>query len=39
MNNEISKAMKFHFLKNRINRNRDLYRKQRNLCDNLLRKL
>ena len=27
-----------HFLKNRSNRNRDLFRKQRNLCVSLLRK-
>ena len=44
MNNEISKAimtrtrLRNRFLKNRSNRNRDLFRKQRNLCVSLLRK-
>ena len=44
MNNEISKAimtrtrLRNRFLKNRSNRNRDLFRKQRNLCVTLLRK-
>ena len=41
MNNEISKAimtrtrLQNRFLKNRSNRNRDLFRKQRNLCVSL----
>ena len=44
MNNEISKVimtrtrLRNRFLKNRSNRNRDLFRKQRNLCVSLLRK-
>ena len=44
MNNEISKAivtrtrLRNRFLKNRNNRSRDLYRKQRNICVSLLRK-
>ena len=44
MMNEISKAimirtrLRNHFLKNKSNRNRDLFRKQRNLCVRLLRK-
>ena len=44
MNNEISKAimtrtsLRNSFLKNRSNRNRDLFCKQRNLCVSLLRK-
>ena len=44
MTNEISKAimtrtrLRNRFLKNRSNRNRDLFRKQRNLCVTLLRK-
>ena len=44
MNNEISKAimtrarLRNRFLKNRSNRNRNLFRKQRNLCVCLLRK-
>ena len=44
MNNEISKAimtrtrLRNHFLKNRSNRNRDLFRKERNLCLSLIRK-
>ena len=44
MNNEISKAimtrtrLRNRFLKNRSNRNRDLFRQQRNSCLSLLRK-
>ena len=44
MNNEISKAimtrtrLRNRFLKNRSNRNRDLFRKERNLCLSLIRK-
>ena len=44
MNNEISKAivtrtrLRNRFLKNRSNRNRDLFHNQRNLCVSLLRK-
>ena len=44
MNTEISKAimtrtrLRNRFLKNRSNRNRDLFSKQRNLCVSLLRK-
>ena len=44
MNNEIFKAimtrtrLRNRFLKNRRNRNRGLFRKQRNLCVSLLRK-
>ena len=44
MNNEISKAimtrtsLRNSFLKNRSNRNRDLFRKERNLCLSLIRK-
>ena len=44
MNNDISKAimtrtrLRNRFLKNRSNRNRELFRKQRNLCVSLLRK-
>ena len=44
MNNGISKAimtrtrLRNHFLKNRSNRNRDLFHKQRNFCLSLLRK-
>ena len=44
MNNGISKAimtrtrLRNRFLKNRSNGNRDLFRKQRNLCVSLLRK-
>ena len=44
MNNEISKAimtrtrLRNRFLKNRSNRNRDLFRQQRNSCVSLLRK-
>ena len=44
MNNEISKSMitrtrlRNRFLKNRSNRNRDLFRQQRNSCLSLLRK-
>ena len=44
MNNEIFKAimtrtrLRNRFLKNRSNRNRNLFRKQRNLCVSLLRK-
>ena len=45
MNNEISKTimtrtrLQNRFLKNRNNQNRDLFRKQRNLCVSLLENL